>query len=70
MGRNPRAPLSPAELTSLRQLALDARPPIPKRHETLLLSMGLVTVENGKLQLAELGLERLGNLPTAGSKGG
>ena len=61
MNRSPRAALSPAELSALRRLAGGLSNFVPKQHRRLLLSMGLIQVnEAGRETLTEEGLLRLG----------
>jgi hypothetical protein len=61
MNRSPSAGLSPAELSALRRLAGGLSNFVPKEHRDLLLSMGLISVNNaGRVMLTEEGRRRLG----------
>lgn len=60
MRRSPTAPLSLAEIASLRQLAADAGRSVPDSHRSLLLAMGLIAQPSeGAVVVTDLGLKRL-----------
>jgi hypothetical protein len=59
MSRNPNAPLSPAEWSSLRQLEDNSANLIPEPHETLFLSMGFISFATGKRTVTVSGRARL-----------
>ena len=70
MRPNPNALLRPAEVEALARLRRGCTKVIRRKHEDLLLSMGLVQISaNGGLKLTEDGLRRLKDkgdcLPTA-----
>ena len=66
MDRHPNAQLSPNELLSLRRIASDPEQPIPGGHREMLLSMRLLKMDAGQLNLSSTGLHRLKDGPNGG----
>lgn len=59
MGRSPKAPLSPHEVTALLALKQEPKRKLSHRHRELLLSMGLAHAEGEQLKLSRTGQARL-----------
>ena len=53
------APLTQAQLNSLRDFAEGAAPLVPDEHRPRLLDLGLIALANGRIAVTELGRERL-----------